>query len=58
MKLISQAVLILAMLAIVVAGAFLLLRDSPSAGGFEIVLPTAVPPQAEDVLKVYVSGAV
>lgn len=44
MKLISQAVLILAVLAIVVAGAFLLLRDLPSAGGFEIMLPTAVPP--------------
>ena len=54
MKLASQIVLVLATLAAVAGGAFLLLRDS-SSGGIEIVLPTATP-AAE--LRVHVSGAV
>ena len=55
-KLLSQMVLIAAMLAAVAGGVFLLVRGSSSGGAFEVVLPTAVPASAE--LKVFVSGAV
>ena len=56
MRAISPAVLILATVAAVAGGVFLLLRDS-SGGGIEITLPTATP-AAEATLQVYVSGAV
>ena len=57
MKLISQVVLVLAVVAAVAGGLLLLVRDSNSGGGIEIALPTAtVEPVVE--LKVYVTGAV
>lgn len=57
MKLASQVILGLAVLAAVAGGVFLLVRQSSPGGSFEIVLPTATPaPNAE--LKVYISGAV
>ena len=57
MKLISQVVLVLAVIAAVAGGLLLLVRDSNSGGGIEIALPTAtVAPVVE--LKVYVTGAV
>ena len=54
-KLLSQMVLIAAMLAAVAGAVFLLIRGVSPGGAFEVVLPTAVP-AAE--LKVYVSGAI
>ena len=46
-----------AMLAALAAGVLLLVRDSPSGGGFEIVVPAAT--GTPDIrLKVYITGAV
>ena len=54
-NLISQIVLVVATLAAVAGGLVLLVRDSSSGGGIEIVLPIATSaPQA----RVYLSGAV
>ena len=57
MKLLSQAVLVVAIVASVAGGAVFLIRSSGSGGGIEIVLPTATPQPDGDV-KVYISGAV
>ena len=57
MKLVSQAVLIAAVVAAVAAAAFIIVRGTYSGGGVEIILPTATPESATD-LKVYVTGAV
>jgi len=57
MKLVSQAVLIAAIVAAVAAAAFILIRGVYSGGGVEIVLPTATPETATE-LKVYLTGAV
>ena len=55
-KLVSQALLILATLAMLIGGVVLLLRDS-SSGGVEIVLPMATVAATVEV-EVYISGAV
>ena len=57
MKFASQIVLIGAVVAAVVAGAVLLVRQSPTGGEIEIVLATATPAPEID-LRVYISGAV
>ena len=54
---VTQALLVLAIVATVVGALTLLARRSSSDGGLEIVLPTTVP-QASAVLKVYITGAV
>ena len=56
MKAVAPIALIIATLAAVAGGAFLLVRAS-SSDGIEIVLPTAEP-TSEVELKVYLSGAV
>ncbi len=56
MKLVSQIVVVLAVLALIAGASFLLMRQS-STGGIQVVLPTSTSaPPVE--LKVYVSGAV
>jgi len=56
MKILTQAILVVAVLASVAGGVFLLVRQSSSDGkSFQIALPTAAPVVE---LKVYVSGAV
>lgn len=57
MKLVSQVVLIAAMLAAVAGGVVLLVRGPSGGNGFEIILPTATPASVAEA-KVYVSGAV
>ena len=57
MKLISQVVLVLAVVAALAGGLLLLVRDSNSGGGIQIVLPTATTAPVVE-LKVYVTGAV
>ena len=57
MKLVSQVVLVAAIVAAVAAAAFILIRGAYSGGDVEIVLPTVTPESATD-LKVYVTGAV
>ena len=57
MRLAAQGLLVAAMLAALAAGVLLLVRHSPSGGGFEIVVPTAT--GTPDIqLKVYITGAV
>ena len=56
-KLISQAALVVAVIATFAGGLFLIVRDSSSGRRIEVILPTATPePRSE--LKVYLSGAV
>jgi competence protein ComEA len=57
MKLVSQIVLIAAILAAVAGGLVLLARGSSTGRTIEIVIPTATP-VPEESLQVYVSGAV
>ena len=57
MKLVSQIVLVSAMIAVFAGGVFLLVRSPRSGRNIEIVLPTAAP-ASETRLSVYVSGAV
>ena len=57
MKLVSQAVLAVAIVAAVIGGAVLLVRGTGTEGGIEIHLPTATPVAAVE-LKVYMTGAV
>ena len=57
MKLISQVLLAVAVVAAFAGGLFLLVRSSTSGERMEILLPTATP-ASEVELKVYLSGAI
>ncbi len=57
MKVVTQALLGLAMLAAIVAGGLYLVKSSNTGGGIEITLPTPTSVTVE-MLKVHISGAV
>ena len=57
MKLVSQAILVAAMVAAVAGGLYLVARSPTSGGGVEVLLPAATAERVVE-LKVYLTGAV